>query len=235
MWACETPIIHFGTEEQKQRYLPGLCDGSLIAAHGMSEPGSGSDAFALSTVADAARRRATSSTGTKTFVTNAPEADLFVVFATIDRALGFAGITALPGRAGHSRASRSGSRSRKMGLRTSPMSEVILEGCEVGEDAVLGEPGGGMAVFNSSMVWERSCILASAVGTMERQLERSIAYAQERKQFGKSIGSFQAVANPARGHEAPARDGAAPALPARLAARLGPPPRRSTRRSRSST
>ncbi|WP_424753125.1 acyl-CoA dehydrogenase family protein, partial [Klebsiella pneumoniae] len=92
MWACETPIIHFGTEEQKQRYLPGLSDGSLLAAHGMSEPGSGSDAFGLSTVADR-RDGSYVLTGTKTFVTNAPQADLYVLFATIDRSLGFAGIT----------------------------------------------------------------------------------------------------------------------------------------------
>ena len=82
----------------------------------------------------------------------------------------------------------------KMGLRTSPMGEVVLESCEVPDDALLGEPGSGMAVFNTSMTWERSCILASTVGSMERQLERSIAYAQERKQFGQPIGRFQAVA-----------------------------------------
>jgi alkylation response protein AidB-like acyl-CoA dehydrogenase len=193
MWACETPIVHFGTEEQKQRYLPGLSDGSLLGAHGMSEPGSGSDAFALGTTAE----RTDSGyvlNGTKTFVTNAPEADLHVLFATIDRSLGFAGITAFlvdNGTAGLS----VGRPLSKMGLRTSPMSEVVLEDCEVPDDAVLGEPGGGMAVFNTSMVWERSCILASAVGAMERQLEQAIAYAQERRQFGEPIGSFQAVAH----------------------------------------
>ena len=191
MWACETPIAHFGTEEQKRRYLPGLCDGSLVAAHGMSEPGSGSDAFALATTAEKTDRGYVLN-GTKTFVTNAPEADLHLLFATIDRSLGFAGITAFlidadtPGIS-------VGNPLSKMGLRTSPMGEVFLEGCEVSDDAVLGEPGGGMVVFNSSMTWERSCILASTVGAMERQLEQAVAYAQERKQFGKPIGSFQAV------------------------------------------
>src|SRR5205085_12293511 len=91
-WTCETPIVKFGNEEQKRRYLPGLCDGSLIAAHGMTEPGSGSDAFALRTTA-----RATEGgyllNGTKTFVTNAPESDLFLVFATTDPST-FAGLTA---------------------------------------------------------------------------------------------------------------------------------------------
>ena len=192
MWACETPIVHFGSEEQKQRYLPGLCDGSILAAHGMSEPESGSDAFSLSTTATKTDGGYVLN-GSKTFVTNAPEADLHVVFATIDRSLGFAGITGFlvdtstPGIS-------VGNPLSKMGLRTSPMGEVVLENCEVPDDAVLGEPGSGMAVFNTSMTWERSCILASTVGSMERQLERSIAYAQERKQYGQPIGRFQAVA-----------------------------------------
>lgn len=194
LWACETPIVHFGTEEQKRRYLPGLCDGSILAAHGMSEPGSGSDAFALATTATKTDGGYVLN-GSKTFVTNAPVADLHLLFATIDRSLGFAGVTAFlldKGTPGLS----VGKPLSKMGLRTSPMSEVFLEGCEVPEDALLGEPGGGMAVFNTSMTWERGCILASTVGSMERQLERSLAYAQERKQFGTSIGSFQAVARP---------------------------------------
>jgi hypothetical protein len=191
LWACETPIARFGTEEQKRRYLPRLCDGTLIAAHGMSEPGSGSDALSLSTTATRSDGGWVLR-GTKTFVTNAPESGLFVVFATTDRQLGFAGVTAFlverdtPGLT-------VGRPLSKMGLRTSPMGELFLEDCTVPEDALLGQPGGGMAVFNSSMVWERSCILASAVGTMERQLERALAYARERKQFGQPIGSFQAV------------------------------------------
>ena len=192
MWACEHPVVHFGSEEQKRRYLPGLCDGSLLAAHGMSEPGSGSDAFALATTATKTDTGYVLD-GTKTFVTNAPEADLHLVFATIDRSLGFAGITAFLVDAGTAGLSV-GNPLSKMGLRTSPMGEVILESCEVADDALLGEPGGGMVVFNSSMLWERSCILASTVGAMERQLEQSLTYAQERKQFGKPIGSFQAVA-----------------------------------------
>jgi hypothetical protein len=131
--------------------------------------------------------------GTKTFVTNAPESDLYVVFATIDRSLGFAGVTAFlverdtPGFT-------LGKPISKMGLRTSPMSELFLEGCEVPESSVLGHPGTGWAVFNHSMTWERSCILASTVGTTERLLERSVAYAKERKQFGQPVSHFQGQA-----------------------------------------
>jgi alkylation response protein AidB-like acyl-CoA dehydrogenase len=193
MWACETPIVRFGTDEQKQQYLPGLCDGSLIAAHGMSEPGSGSDAFSLSTTA---RKNGGGYVlnGSKTFVTNAPESDLFLVFGTIDKELGFAGVTAFliekdtPGLT-------VGKPLSKMGLRTSPMSELFFDGCEVPPESLLGKPGGGMLVFDSSMTWERGCILASTIGTMERQLERSLAYAQERRQFGQPIGGFQAVSH----------------------------------------
>jgi alkylation response protein AidB-like acyl-CoA dehydrogenase len=193
MWACETPIVRFGTEEQKQRYLPGLCDGSLIAAHGMSEPGSGSDAFSLSTTAQK-NGSGYVLNGSKTFVTNAPESDLFLVFGTIDKELGFAGVTAFlidkdtPGLT-------VGKPLSKMGLRTSPMSELFFDGCEIPPESLLGKPGGGMLVFDSAMTWERGCILASTIGTMERQLERSLVYAQERRQFGQPIGGFQAVSH----------------------------------------
>ncbi|MGH3072858.1 MAG: acyl-CoA dehydrogenase family protein [Gaiellaceae bacterium] len=193
LWACETPIIRFGSEEQKLRYLPGLSDGSIVAAHGMSEPGSGSDAFSLSTTA---RKEGDAYVldGSKTFVTNAPESDLFVVFATIDKELGFAGVTAFlidKGTPGLT----VGKPLSKMGLRTSPMSELFFDGCELPAENVLGKPGTGMRVFDVSMTWERGCILACTVGTMQRQLERSLSYAQERRQFGVPIGSFQAVAH----------------------------------------
>jgi alkylation response protein AidB-like acyl-CoA dehydrogenase len=193
MWAVETPIVRFGTEAQKKRYLPGLCDGSIIGAHGMSEPGSGSDAFGLATTA----RKAGDEwilDGSKTFVTNAPESDVFVIFATTDRQLGFAGLCAFLVERGAPGLSV-GRPFSKMGLRSSHMSEVSLAECRVPSDALLGAAGSGMAIFNASMRWERGLILASAVGTMRRQLERSLEYAQAREQFGQPIGSFQAVAH----------------------------------------
>jgi alkylation response protein AidB-like acyl-CoA dehydrogenase len=193
MWSCEMPLVQFGTEEQKRRYLPGLCDGSLIGVQAMTEPGSGSDAFALSTTA-APRDEGFVLNGTKTFITNAPVADVFVVFATTDRSKGLAGICAFLVDAEAPGVS-TGAPIHKMGLRTSPMSEVVFDGAAVEGSSMLGPPGAGMTLFNSSMEWERSCILASAVGTMQRQLERCTSYARERKQFGKPIGKFQSVAN----------------------------------------
>jgi alkylation response protein AidB-like acyl-CoA dehydrogenase len=193
MWACEIPILRFGTEEQKQRYLPALCDGSMLAAHGMSEPGSGSDAFALSTKAELRGDRYILN-GSKTFVTNAPVAGVFVVFATTDKSLGFAGLCAFLLERGDP-GLEVGEPIKKMGLRTSPMSELFFNDLEVPESRLLGKRGGGMALFTSAMEWERSCILASTVGSMERQLERSLAYARERKQYGQPIGKFQAISH----------------------------------------
>jgi alkylation response protein AidB-like acyl-CoA dehydrogenase len=192
MWSVVMPILSFGTEAQRERYLEALCDGRLIGAHGMSEPDSGSDAFSMRTRADLIDGGYRLN-GTKTFVTNAPIADMFVVFATVDRAKGMWGVTAFLIDKGAPGLSVS-EPFKKMGLRTSPMAEIVLEDCEVGADAVLGAPGQGAVIFNHSMAWERSCILASQVGAMEHQLDICLRYAKERKQFGKPIGDFQLVA-----------------------------------------
>jgi alkylation response protein AidB-like acyl-CoA dehydrogenase len=193
MWSAEIPLVRFGTEEQKQVWLPGLCDGSRIGVQCMTEPATGSDAFAMTTTAE--RRGDTFVlNGTKTFITNAPIADMFVVFATTDRSKGIGALCALV----VDRASPGvtvGTPFRKMGLRTSPMSEVTFDDCEVPAGQLLGSVGSGMAIFNTSMDWERALILATAVGSMQRQLERSVAYAKERRQFGQPIGKFQSVSH----------------------------------------
>jgi len=193
MWSAEAPLVRFGSEEQKRRYLPGLCDGSLIGIQAMTEPGSGSDAFSLTTTAEKRGDRYVLD-GTKTYITNAPLADVILTFVTTDPTKGFLAISAvLVDR--HTPGLTIGPPFDKMGLRTVPMSEVTFTGCEVPEENILGRPGNGLAIFNHSMEWERSYILAGALGTMARQLERSIAYARERKQFGQAIGKFQAVAH----------------------------------------
>jgi hypothetical protein len=192
MWSIEMPLLRFGTGAQKAHYLPKLCDGSVIGAHGMTEPDTGSDAFAVRTRAERKGDRYVLS-GSKTFVTNAPVADLFVVFATVDRAKGMWGITAFlidKGTKGLS----VGQKLDKLGLTTSPTSEVFLEDCEVPAENILGKVGQGAPIFNHSMAWERSCIMGSTVGTMQRELEACVEYAKTRKQFGKPIGNFQLVA-----------------------------------------
>ena len=193
MWSVQMPILTFGTEAQKAKYLPGLCNGSMIGAHGMSEPDSGSDAFSLRTRAE---RRGSGYVlnGTKTFVTNAPMCDVALVFATVNPARKMMGVTGFlvdRGTPGFSVSKHID----KMGLRTSPMSEVVLDECFVPEENRLGKEGIGSRIFSDSMEWERACILGSHLGAMQRQLERSVQHVKDRRQFGQPIGQFQSVAN----------------------------------------
>jgi alkylation response protein AidB-like acyl-CoA dehydrogenase len=193
MWSVQHPILGFGSQSQKQKYLPGLCSGKLIAAHAMSEPDSGSDAYSLHT-------RATRTdegyilNGVKMFVTNAPIADVALIFATVDPAKGMGGVSAFLVDKGTPGFSVSQS-IEKMGLRTAQMGKFTLEDCIVPVENRLGPEGAGPAIFNSSMEWERSCILGSHIGAMERQLEDAVRYSRKRRQFGQAIGKFQSVAN----------------------------------------
>jgi hypothetical protein len=194
MWAVQTPIWMFGSEAQQKKYLPRLCSGESIGAHGMTEPGSGSDSSALATTAVRRPGGGWLLNGTKTFVTNAPIADVFVVFATTDPARGFMGVTGFLVERG-APGFRIGKPIEKMGLKTSPMAELVFEDCELPADALLGREGTGAKIFGASMEWERGCLLASYLGAMERQLETCVEYARTRKQFNRPIGKFQSVAN----------------------------------------
>ena len=191
MWTLEIPLLNFGSDEQKARWLPKLCAGELIGANAMSEPGAGSDAYSLTTKAEKRGDRYVLN-GSKVFVSNGPVADIFLVFATVDASKGANGVTGFlveRDRKGLS----IGAHAKKMGLRTSPMSEVYFDDCEIPQENRLGREGAGKNLFTDSMTWERSCILASGVGTMQRILERTVNYANERKQFGQSIGKFQLI------------------------------------------
>jgi hypothetical protein len=193
LWTNTLPILVHGNEEQRTKYLPGLCNGDLIGGNGASEPDAGSDIFSMRTRAER-RGDGYVLNGAKTFVTNAPVADVFVVYATVDARLGSMGITAFiverdtPGLL-------VGKKMEKMGLRTSPMSELVFDNCIVPAGNRLGREGRGVTIFESSMEWERGCILASYLGVMRRQLEDCIRHARNRKQFGQPIGKFQSLAN----------------------------------------
>ena len=193
MWSIQMPLLNYGTDEQKRRYLPRLCSGELIGAHGMSEPDSGSDAFAMRTVA---QRRGDGYllNGTKTFVTNAPVAELFIVFANADPGGGLRGISAFIVERGYP-GFKTGREIDKLGLRTSPMAELVMEDCVVPATNLIGAEGQGAEIFNSSMEWERGCILACSLGAMERQLEACIRYASQREQYARPIIDFPAVAD----------------------------------------
>lgn len=193
MWTVCMPLVAFGTEEQKRKYLPSLCNGDLIGGNAMSESNSGSDAYSLRTTAQKKGDKYILN-GSKTFVTNGPVADVVVVFATVDRSKGVAGISAFLVEKSLSSFSVACTL-EKMGLRTSPMAELFFDECEVPAENRLGKEGAGSSLFTHSMTWERGCILASAVGSMQRLLETCIRYAKERKQFGQPISKFQLVSS----------------------------------------
>jgi alkylation response protein AidB-like acyl-CoA dehydrogenase len=192
--ACVVPVWQHGTDAQKDRYLVGLCDGTLIGAHGITEPDSGSDTFAMRMRGERAEG-GWRLTGTKTFVSNGPEADVVIVFAVTDAGKGFhGGVTAFLVERG-TPGFEPGQRFTKMGLRTSPVGELVFDAAFVPDSAVLGTVGGGASVFGTAMDWERSLLVAAHVGTIERLLETTVAYARTRRQFGQPIGKFQAVAH----------------------------------------
>lgn len=192
--SCVIPIWKFGDEEQKRRYLPKLCTGELIGVHAMTEPGAGSDAFAMTTKAEKCAGGYVIN-GTKTFISNAPVADVVIVFTVTNAAKGYyGGITAFivdrdtPGF-------KLGQTFEKMGLRTAPLGELVFENVVVPESAILGGVGAGSSMFTHAMDWERICLFASHVGTMERLLGKAIAFANTRKQFNQAIGKYQAVSH----------------------------------------
>lgn len=193
LWACTSYLLAHGDDEQRDRWLPGLCAGTTVGAHAMTEPDAGSDVLSLATTA----RRAGDHyvlDGVKTFVSNAPVADLFVVFART----GGAGQRALsaflvprdaPGlTADHVW--------HKAGLRGSPMGELRFDGVTVPVADRLGAEGAGYQIFTRTAEWERGFLIASQVGTVRRLLETAVAHAGRRRQFGRPIGAFQAVSHP---------------------------------------
>ena len=190
---CEEPIWRFGNESQKNKYLPKLCTGEFVGGHAMTEPDAGSDAFSIQTKA-VKRGDKYILNGNKIFITNGPIADVVVVFAFTDKTQGWGGMSAFIIEKGFPGFTVSRELD-KMGIKTSPTGELAFDECEVPVENLLGQEGMGMAIFNSSMEWERSCLFASHLGVMERQLDICIQYAQQRQQFGQPIGKFQSISN----------------------------------------
>ncbi|MEU1816325.1 L-prolyl-[peptidyl-carrier protein] dehydrogenase [Streptomyces roseifaciens] len=193
LFAAVMPVTEFGTEEQKQRWLPPLASGEAIAAHAITEPHAGSDALNLQTRA-VRQGDAYVIDGSKCFTTNSPVADVFVLQAATSPGGGFFGLTTFLVEA-DTPGLTVGPRYDKVGLRGSPMADVHLADCVVPAANVLGEEGAGASIFSSSMKWERTCLFATYAGAMQRVLESTVDYAREREQFGSAIGGFQAVSH----------------------------------------
>lgn len=187
------PVQAFGSADLKARYLPGICAGDTIGAHAISEPDGGSDALAMRT---RARRDGDHYVldGSKAFVSSGAVADLFVVYARTHPDAGPLGLTPFlverdtPGF-------EIGNPIAKMGLRTSPLTELFFHECRIPAANVVGRPGGGFIVLDHVMKWEVLCSFVINLGEMEHRLERCIDYARTRHQFGSPIGSFQAIAH----------------------------------------
>ncbi len=183
-------LLHWGSDDQKQRFLP-LLASNTVGAYALSEAGSGSDAFALTT-------RAVESgdefrlTGRKLWITNANEAGLFIVFATIDPAAGYRGITAFLVERSFSGLSI-GKKEDKLGIRASSTCELLLEDCRVPRANVLGDVGKGYKIAIETLNEGRIGIGAQMVGLAQGALNHAIAYTKQRKQFGKAIADFQGV------------------------------------------
>jgi isovaleryl-CoA dehydrogenase len=183
-------IARHGDAAQQERWLPGLIDGSLVGCLAMTEPEAGSDVMSMRARAervDGGWRL----NGTKTFITNGPVADLALIYARTpehgERSLGmFAIPTDTPG---FSR----GKKFSKMGWRGSPTGELLLDDCEVGEEALIGAADGGRAILLEGLDSERVLMAAESVGIAQGALETALAYAGERRQFGKPIGEFQMI------------------------------------------
>jgi hypothetical protein len=192
-WAVQEPIVRFGSEEQKQRYLPPLIGGQMIGAHAMTERESGSNAFSLKTEA-----RHTEGgyrlTGEKLYVGMAPRSDMILTFASTKPAAGRWGVTAFLVDA-HAPGVTLGAHESKMGLRTSPFGTIRFEDVFVPESDRLGREGAGASIFNDSMQYERGFIFASHVGSMARQLDQAIRFVKAREVGGQPIRSFQSVTN----------------------------------------
>ena len=192
---CGLQIHLFGTDEQKQRFLPPLCRGETVFAQAITEPGAGSDAIG------AMQTRATKSAdgyllnGSKMFISNGPIADVVIVFALTNpegsRLGGISCFLVEKETPGFTRCPPI----EKMGLCTLQNGELVFDDCRVSASALLGREGQGAIIFNESMEWERSLLPAAHLGTLERILETSVDYARKRSAFGQPIGKYQAVAN----------------------------------------
>ena len=189
--AVQIPLLMFGAEAQKKRYLPRLASGEIVGSFCLTEPGAGSDAAGIQAAAvrdgDAYKLN-----GTKSWVTSGSVAGVYIVFAKTDPAAGGKGITAFllePGMAGF----KVGRHEEKMGQFCSPSVEILLNDCRVCAGNRLGEEGQGLKIALSALDNGRIGIAAQAVGLAQGALEESVKYAKARKAFGKSIAEFQAI------------------------------------------
>jgi butyryl-CoA dehydrogenase len=185
------PIYKFGTEEQKQTYLRALAEGTKIGAYCLTEPGSGTDAAAMKTTA-VKDGDSYILNGSKVFITNGGEADIYVVFAVTDPSKGARGISAFIVEKG-TPGFVFGKKEKKMGIKSSPTLQLHFENCRIPAANLLGEEGFGFKIAMMTLDGGRNGIAAQALGIAQGALDAAVEYAKQREQFGKSISNFQAI------------------------------------------
>lgn len=186
---CVAPILHFGTEDQKMKYLPNLCSGKHIGAFGLTEPNAGTDASGQQTVAVLDGDNYILN-GTKIFITNAQYASVYVIIAMTDKSKGTKGISAFIVEAG-TKGFSIGKKEKKMGIRGSATCELIFENCVIPKANLLGKEGEGFKVAMWTLDGGRIGIASQALGIAQGAMDETVHYTKERKQFGKSISVFQ--------------------------------------------
>ncbi|CAN5887747.1 isovaleryl-CoA dehydrogenase [soil metagenome] len=186
---CVNQIRRWGSADQKRRYLPSLISGEHVGSLAMSESGSGSDVVSMSLKAEHRGDRYVLN-GTKYWITNAPHADVLVVYAKTTPGESSKGITAFLIEKGFKGFSV-GQKLDKMGMRGSDTGELVFEDCEVPEENVMGPVNGGVGVLMSGLDYERTVLSGGPLGIMQACLDVVLPYVRERKQFGKPIGAFQ--------------------------------------------
>lgn len=188
---CVNQIHKNGSAAQKQKYLPKLVSGEHIGALAMSEPNAGSDVVSMKLRADKKGDRYILN-GNKMWITNGPEAETYVIYAKTDVNGGSRGITAFIVERGFSGFSQA-QKLDKLGMRSSNTCELVFEDCEVPEENILGEVGGGVRVLMSGLDYERLVLSGGPIGIMQAAMDAVVPYIHDRKQFGQSIGEFQLV------------------------------------------
>lgn len=193
VWCVQAPILKFGSDFQREKYVKGMVDGSMIGAHAMTEEESGSDAFGMKSTAEQTDGGYILN-GRKIYVGMAPVADCILVFVSTDPSRGRWGISTFIVDA-KSEGVTLHPAQEKMGLRTVPTGAIEFENVFVPVENMIGKPGSGASIFTASMDYERSFIFTSHVGSMARQLDQAIEFSRTRQQLGQPIGKLQSISN----------------------------------------
>lgn len=190
--ACVSPLSFHGNDEQKDKYLKKMASGQWISANAITEYNSGSDVYNMASIATK-KGNSYIINGEKRYITNAPIADLLVVYALTDKTKGFFGGVSCFIVKTDAKELKVSKVKDKMGLRTAQMGDIKFSNFEIDEDCMIGKPGAGGQIFNNSMIWERVVVSAFLVGQLDRILDKAVLFTKRRKLNNKNLFEFQNI------------------------------------------